>query len=89
MKQCAKLLGEQGVEYLNFQVAGTCIYDCKLGANGRIGNIQCGTFIAIADVRHCPDSHVSRDRSSDSRTSFTKLQFQLHRWHTCALAVWR
>jgi hypothetical protein len=44
MKKYAKLTGGQGVEYLNVQVAGTCIYRCKLSANGSDCNVSVWYF---------------------------------------------
>jgi hypothetical protein len=84
MKQYEKLTG---VEYLNVQVAGTSVYRYKLGAMAASVTFKCATTIAVALL--CPDSQVSRDSCGHSRASFTELQFQLHRWHMCGLAVWR
>jgi len=44
MKQYAKLTGGQGVEYLNVQVAGTCIYRWKLTASGSVCNVSLWYF---------------------------------------------
>jgi len=44
MKQYSKLTGGQGVQYLNVQVAGTCIYRYKLSANDGVRKVSVWYF---------------------------------------------